>query len=69
MLSELNLRKAHFPHPTLTPVTGYAAYADIQQLRRETSANLYSVPTTLGHLRGLIGPLGVIYGQTGHEIR
>jgi hypothetical protein len=48
MFSKLNFREIYFPHFSLTQVTGYPTYANILQLRRETIANLYSVPTTLG---------------------
>jgi hypothetical protein len=48
MYSKLNFRETHFPMPTLTPISGYPGYSDIQQLQREVSANLHSVPSTLG---------------------
>ena len=46
-MSKLNFKETHFTYPTLTPITGYPTFQDIQQLRRETSANLISVESPL----------------------
>ena len=44
MFSKLNFRETQFPHPTVTPVTGYPAYPDIQQVRREVPNFILSLP-------------------------
>ena len=46
-MSKLNFKETHFTYPTLTPITGYPSFQDIQQMRREISANLISVESPL----------------------
>ena len=50
-------RENLFPHANLTKVVGKPTYADILNLRREISANLASVPSTLGG--GQFGHMGL----------
>ena len=50
-------RENLFPHTNLTKVVGKPTYADVLNLRREISANLASVPSTLGG--GQYGHMGL----------
>ena len=50
-------RENLFPHTNLTRVVGKPTYADVLNLRREISANLASVPSTLGG--GQYGHMGL----------
>ena len=41
-------RRTHFPHETLTPITGVIDYPAVRLLQKETLANACSVPSNLG---------------------
>ena len=53
----INIKELHFPHATLTKVTGNPTYHDITTIRSEVLANCTSVPSTNGG--GAHGHLGL----------
>ena len=56
-IKESHYRENLFPHAELSKVVGKPTYTDILNLRREISANLASVPSTLGG--GQYGHMGL----------
>ena len=59
-----NYKETYFPYATLTPVTGYPSYSDIQMLRKQAIANLASVPTARGG--GQFGHMGLGVSPAGY---
>ena len=58
-------RENLFPHSELSKIVGKPTYSDILTLRREVSANLASVPSTLGG--GQFGHMGLALSHSAYK--
>ena len=61
-IKPINFREVYFPRATLTKITGYPTYSDLQALSKQVKANAASVPSTLGG--GNHGHLGLVTDAT-----